>query len=74
MIESIQWATVNFSSQAIASWIWEPIFTWWWNLISIFLKFIPVMIIISFFWIIFKWIKKFMKKKKSDDKKDLYNK
>jgi hypothetical protein len=74
VIESANWAKLIFSDTAFAQWIWEPIFTWWSNLINLMIKFFPILLLISFFWIALSALHNLWKVRKEKKDKSLDNK
>lgn len=74
VIESTNWANIVFSDTALAQWIWEPIFTWWANLINLIIKFFPILLLIAFFWICLWAFYNLWKIKKDKKDKSLDNK
>lgn len=74
VISSANWAKLTFSDSALLEWIWKPLFTRWWNLINLAIKFFPVFLLIAFFGISLSAIKNVWKIKKEKKDKDLENK
>lgn len=74
VISSKNWSNLTFSSEALAEWIWKPLFAWWGNLINLAIKFIPVFLVIAFFWLFLSFMKNLWKIKKEKKDKDLDNK
>jgi hypothetical protein len=74
VLQYASWSTLVFSSEALAEWIWTPLFTWWSNLINLMIKFFPVMLLIAFFWISISALYNLWKIKKDKNNKSLENK
>ena len=49
VIQSIDWANVQLNEQVLAQEVWQPMFFWYWQLLNVTLKFVPVIVVITMF-------------------------
>lgn len=69
VIQSISWSLVTLNDAAVIDNVWWPVFQWLANLINFILDFMPVIIIITFFRLIYWFLTgRFADKKKNKDK------
>ena len=73
IVESIEGANVVLSDSAIASWIGEPMFFWYWQLLNVAITFFPVILVVSMFWLIYSYLKNLWNKNSLESKKSLDN-
>ena len=74
LIESVNGANVSLNDEAIATWIWEPMFFWYWQLLNVAITFVPVIVCVSMFWLIYGYLKWLWNKNSLESKKSLDNK
>ena len=69
VIQSISWSLVTLNDSAVIDNVGWPIFQWLANLINFILDFMPVIILITFFWLCYWFFTgRFVDKKKNKDK------
>lgn len=74
VIESIDGANVVLNDDVVATEIWQPMFFWYWQLLNVAITFVPVIVCVSMFWLIYGYLKGLWNKNSLDFKKSLDNK
>lgn len=74
LIQSIDGAVVTLDDEALATWVWQPMFFWYWQLLNVAITFVPVIVVVSCFWLIYWWLKNLWNKNTLESKKSLDNK
>ena len=63
VIESVNGANVVLNDEVLASEVWEPMFFWYWQLLNVAITFVPVIVVVSCFWLIYWYLKGLWNKK-----------
>lgn len=74
VIQNIDWANVSLNEQVLATEVWQPMFFWYWQLLNVTLQFVPIIIVVSMFWLIYDYLKNLSNKNSLESKKSLENK
>jgi len=74
VIESINGANVRLNDQVVSSEIWQPMFFRYWQLLNVAITFVPVVVCVSMFRLIYWYLKGLWNKNSLDSKKSLDNK
>lgn len=74
LINPIQWSNVSLNDQVLATEVWEPMFFWYWQLLNVAITFVPVIVVVSMFRLIYWYIKWLWNKNSLESKKSLENK
>lgn len=74
LINPINWSNVSLNEQVLATEVWEPMFFWYWQLLNVAITFVPVIVVVSMFRLIYWYIKGLWNKNSLESKKSLENK
>lgn len=74
LIQRIDWSTVELNEQVLAQDVWQPMFFWYWQLLNVAITFVPVIVVVSMFWLIYWYLKNLWNKNSLESKKSLENK
>ena len=74
VIESVNGANVVLNDQVLASEVWQPMFFWYWQLLNVAITFVPVIVVVSCFWLIYGYLKGLWNRNSLESKKSLDNK
>ena len=74
IIQRVNGATVELNETVLAQDVWEPMFFRYWQLLNVTIRFIPIIIVISMFWLIYDYLKNLSNKNSLESKKSLENK
>lgn len=74
VVQSINGATVQLNDEVLASEVWQPMFFWYWQLLNTAITFVPVIVVVSMFWLVYWYIKWLWNRNSLESKKSLDNK
>lgn len=74
VIQSVNGATVSLDEQVLATEVGQPMFFWYSQLLNVAITFVPVIVVISMFWLIYWYLKGLWNRNSLESKKSLENK
>lgn len=74
VVKSVNGATVQLDDSVLANEVWQPMFFWYWQLLNVAITFVPVVVCVSMFRLIYWYLKGLWNRNSLESKKSLDNK